>query len=225
MRIRSPSKSLEVLYEAFISGSTTPLTHLNVGVKLALLMLALAVAPFSGGPLGLLALASVALGVLIASRRPKAIVNCVLGLRYLLVMMVVIMAVVEYLRGYSLTASLIDSLVVGLRVVLLLTVFSVVSSAITLREVIDIADRLRIPKYLAYSFMLTLRFIPLILHDMNEVSASLRLKGISLSEGGLETRLRALRYLLISLVIITDLRRFKVAEAIEVRGLLEERRG
>ncbi|MCE4608559.1 MAG: energy-coupling factor transporter transmembrane protein EcfT [Caldisphaeraceae archaeon] len=222
MRIHSSSKDLEALYEAFLNDSTTPLTRLNVWIKLALLALILIVAFFSGNPLGLLALASATLVVLAISRKPRTIVNCVLGLRYLLVIIVAVTAIVEYLRGYSLTALLIDPLTMSLRVVLLLTVLSAVSSALTLKEVIEVADRLGIPKYIAYSFILALRFIPLILHDMNEVSASLKLKGISLSEGGLRARLKVLRYLLTSLVIITDFRRFKVAEAIEVRGLLEE---
>ena len=224
MRAGTQYKSLEALYEAFLNDSSTPLTSLNLGVKLVLLALALVVAPLSGSLLGFLALASMALAVLLASRRYEAIVNCMLGLRYLLVLMIVATAVVDYLRDYSLAALLTDSLALGLRVVLLLTIFSVISSAITLKEVTGIADRLKIPKYITYSFILSLRFIPLILHDMNEVSASLKLKGINLSDGGLRARLKALRYLLTSLVIIVGFRRFKVAEAIEVRGLLEERK-
>ncbi len=191
MRSRPASRGLEALYEVFLSNSITPLTRLNVGVKLTLLVLALLIAPLSGSPLGLLTLTSMTLAILVASRRLEAIINCALGLRYLLVVMVTATAVAEYLRGYPLTTLLIDSLITGLRVVLLLTVFSVISSAITLKEVIGVTDKLRVPKHIAYSFILALRFIPLILHDLSEVSASLRLKGISLSEGGLRARLSA----------------------------------
>ncbi|MEB2793277.1 MAG: energy-coupling factor transporter transmembrane protein EcfT [Caldisphaeraceae archaeon] len=222
MRIHSSSKDPEALYEAFLNDSTTPLAHLNVWIKLALLTLMLVIAFFSNNPLGLLALASITLAVLIASRKPKTIVNCILGLRHLLVIIVTATITVEYLRGYSLMASLTDSLTISLRMILLLTVLSIISSAITLKEIIEITNTLRIPKYIAYSFILTLRFIPLILHDMSEISTSLKLKGINPSEGGLRARLEALRYLLTSLAIITDFRRFKVAEAIEIRGLLEE---
>ena len=224
MRVHAPLKGLEALYEVFLGDPATPLARLNLVVKFALLTLALIAAPFSGSPLGLLALTIIALVVLVASRRPEAVVDCAWGLRYLLILIATTTAVVEYLRGYSVTALLIDSLTMCLRVVLLLTIFSVVSSALTLEEVIRVAGLLRVPKCVAYSFILALRFIPLVLHDVNEVSASLKLKGLALSEGGLRWRVRALTCLLTALVIIVSFRRFKVAEAIEVRGLLEERR-
>lgn len=224
MRIRASSKGLEALYEAFLGHPATPLARLNIVVKLALLVLAMVAAPFSGSPLGLLALTLIASVTLVASRRPEAVVDCAWGLRYLLILVAATTAVVEYLRGYSVTASLIDSLTMCLRVVLLLTIFSVVSSALTLEEVIRVANRLRVPKYVAYSFILALRFIPLVLHDMDEVLASLKLKGLTLGEDGLKGRVRALTCLLTALVIIVSFRRFKVAEAIEVRGLLEERK-
>ncbi len=222
MRVHASSKGLRALYEVFLGDPATPLARLNVGVKLLLLVLAVVVAPFSGSPLGLLALTLIALVVLVASRRLEAVVDCVWGLRYLLILIAVTTTVVEYLRGYSVPALLVDPLTMCLRVVLLLTVFSVVSSAIALEEVIRVANRLRLPKYFAYSFILALRFVPLVLHDMDEVLTSFKLKGLTLSGGGLRGRIRVLTRLLTALVIIVSFRRFKVAEAIEVRGLLEE---
>ena len=222
MKAYSVQNSLDALYEAFLGGSSSPLSRLNVVAKLALLVLAIVIAPFSGSPYGLLALVLVSAVTLAASRRPGTLINCAVGLRWVLLLIAVVTGVVDYLSGYSVVAAVADSLILCLRVLLLLTLFSVVSSALTVYEVLRLADRLMVPKSVAYSFVLAIRFIPLILNDVGEVSASLKLKGLSLGEGGLADRVRALTRLLTALVIVVSFRRFKVAEAILLRGLLDE---
>ncbi len=224
MKFHYSSKSLQAFFDAFLSDPITPLARLNVWVKLAIIVIALMIAPFADHALGLLALASLALILLVASKKLMNMISCILGLKYVLAMIVLVTALAEYSRGYSLPVILIDASMICLRLILLLTIFSIISSAFRLKEIIDIADRLRIPRDIAYSFILALRFVPLVLHDMDEVLASLKLKGINLSEGGLSTRIKALKYLLASLVVIINFRRFKVAEAIEIRGLLKEQR-
>ncbi len=206
------------LYSLLMRSSKTPLSKLPTAVKAALLAASIALTPLSSRPEFLAALACLTASLSIASRNYSAIPKCVKGVKYLLAVVAAASTASTIMCGGGVAEALINSGLTCLRMVLLLTCFSLVTTSVSLSESLRIARKLGIPKQVTYSLILAVRFIPLILYDLRCVTDSLMLKGVELS-GGIRLRVKVLKLILESLVIILTYRIDRVTESIELRRL------
>jgi len=220
MRGGSGVAGIKLLYTLLIGSGDTPLSRAPTHVKAALMAAAIALTALSRQPLALAALAGLTLTVSALSRDYAAFVKCVRGVKYLLALLLLATAASAIAGGSGAWQALAQALTTCLRTALLLTCFATISSSLSLAEVLSIARSLRMPKYVAYSVVLAVRFVPLVIHDLANVVDSLRIKGVYPGRG-VAGRVRALRSVLQSTIIILTRRAERVAESIELRGILE----
>ncbi|MCS7138430.1 MAG: energy-coupling factor transporter transmembrane protein EcfT [Crenarchaeota archaeon] len=76
----------------------------------------------------------------------------------------------------------------------------------------------RLPIELTFSFVMAIRFIPVIHDEFQSIYDAQRSRGLELEKGGFRTRIRNLMPILIPLLVGTIRRTYEVADAMEVRA-------
>lgn len=76
----------------------------------------------------------------------------------------------------------------------------------------------RFPIELTFSFVMAIRFIPVIYNEFQSIYDAQRSRGLELEKGGFRTRIRNLMPILIPLLVGTIRRTYEIADAMEVRA-------
>jgi len=91
-------------------------------------------------------------------------------------------------------------------------------------EIGDLLSNIGLPPYIAFSFVMALRFIPVLAEDAQNIIAAQQSRGLELSKGNFFTRIRRMIPILVPLVILAIRRAQQLAEALESRAFGSERR-
>ncbi|MEM1557051.1 MAG: energy-coupling factor transporter transmembrane component T [Thermoproteota archaeon] len=76
----------------------------------------------------------------------------------------------------------------------------------------------KVPLELTFSFVMAIRFIPVIYDEFQSIYDAQRSRGLELEKGGFRTRIRNLMPILIPLLVGTIRRTYEIADAMEVRA-------
>jgi len=76
----------------------------------------------------------------------------------------------------------------------------------------------RLPIELVFSFIMSIRFIPVIYDEFQSIYDAQRSRGLELEKGGFRTKIKNLMPILIPLLIGTIRRTYEIADAMEVRA-------
>jgi energy-coupling factor transport system permease protein len=76
----------------------------------------------------------------------------------------------------------------------------------------------RFPLELTFSFIMAIRFIPVIYDEFQSIYDAQRSRGLELEKGGFRTRIKNLMPILIPLLVGTIRRTYEIADAMEVRA-------
>jgi energy-coupling factor transport system permease protein len=85
-------------------------------------------------------------------------------------------------------------------------------------EIGDILSMIRVPYYITFSFVIALRFVPVLARDVENIVAAQRSRGMKIATGGLLKRARSLIPLLVPMIIMSIRRSQQLSEALEVRA-------
>ncbi len=102
--------------------------------------------------------------------------------------------------------------------------FAVFSTVADFEDIIDIAERLRLPSKAVASFAISMRFFPQVLRDARGIKESMEARGIRREGKGLKNRVRARIPALSSLLLISLERSIIAAEALEIKSFPSARR-
>ena len=102
--------------------------------------------------------------------------------------------------------------------------FAIFSTVADFEDMIDIAERLKLPRKAVASAAISLRFFPQVLRDAKEINESMLARGIRLEGEKLSDKIRARVPALSSLVLISLERSILAAEALELKGFPSEKR-
>ncbi len=126
----------------------------------------------------------------------------------------VFILIAELLTGYS----LIYSAAVAMRFFNVVVSSSLFFTTISPDEIEFITKWLRIPRDISFAIVTTLRFIPLLAMDLNQIVEVQMSRGLDLQTKNLLKWIRNSLPILIPLVVVSVLRSEQMAEAIELRG-------
>lgn len=127
------------------------------------------------------------------------------------VLFILILIVLNYVTTGSITFSI--SMVMRFSAMIIAS--AIFMSGSNPAEIGDLLSRLRVPVPIAFSFIIALRFIPVLADDFMNILASQASRGYEVEKGGLIRRARSLIPVLIPLIIIAIRRAQQLAEALE----------
>lgn len=110
------------------------------------------------------------------------------------------------------------------RFFMLIYCFSLFFTTTPLDDLAQALYKLKIPYHIAFTFTLSVRFIPTVAKDFITVYDAQRARGLELEKGSLLTRVRKFLALLIPVFVVSFLRVDRVAEALESRAFGVARR-
>ncbi|MEM1657831.1 MAG: energy-coupling factor transporter transmembrane component T [Candidatus Jordarchaeales archaeon] len=129
--------------------------------------------------------------------------------------------------------TIIDTVLFSLKFALLMVLkfltiifsFSLLLSITPPDEIIQVAERVKLPIEFVIAFSIALRYIPVMIREAELIFDSQKARGVSFQEGNIIDKLRGYIYLLIPLIATTIRRALHVAESMEARGFgAKERR-
>ncbi|MEM4446629.1 MAG: energy-coupling factor transporter transmembrane component T [Candidatus Jordarchaeales archaeon] len=129
--------------------------------------------------------------------------------------------------------TIIDTVLFSLKFALLMVLkfltiifsFSLLLSITPPDEIIQVAERVKLPIEFVIAFSIALRYIPVMIREAELIFDSQKARGVSFQEGNIIGKLRGYIYLLIPLIATTIRRALHVAESMEARGFgAKERR-
>ncbi len=113
--------------------------------------------------------------------------------------------------------AVIKSIIVALKLITLMIAFSLLFTTTHPDDMTQALVKIGVPYTLAYTIVLSLRFVPTIARDIAIIYDAQRSRGLELEKGGFINRLRKTIPILIPAFVITLIRVDKVAEALESR--------
>lgn len=121
--------------------------------------------------------------------------------------------------------SLKFALVMVLKFLTIILSFSLLLSVTSPDEIIQVAERARLPIEFVMAFSIALRHIPLMIREAELIFDAQKARGVSFQEGNIIDKLKGYVYLLVPLIATTIRRALNVAESMEARGFgAKERR-
>ena len=128
------------------------------------------------------------------------------------------------LTNYLFSRKILFSVAMGMRLVSMLILSATFFASTDATEIGDLLSNIGFPPYIAFSFVMALRFIPVLAEDAQNIIAAQQSRGLELSKGGLLTRIRKMIPILVPLVVLAIRRAQQLAEALESRAFGSERR-
>lgn len=116
------------------------------------------------------------------------------------------------------SGSLFTGFVLSLRLIVLSSSMSWFFLSSTPEDIGRAMSAARIPMELTFSFIMAIRFIPVIYDEFQSIYDAQRSRGLELEKGGFSTRIRNLMPILIPLLVGTIRRTYEIADAMEVRA-------
>ncbi len=127
---------------------------------------------------------------------------------------IVVLIVLNYLT----TRSLEFSLAMVLRLVSMIIASAIFMTGTSPAEIGDLLTKLRVPLQITFSFVIALRFIPVLADDVVMIITSQVSRGYELQKGGFVEKVRRLVPVLIPMIIIAIRRGHQLAEALETKA-------
>ncbi len=129
------------------------------------------------------------------------------------------------LLNYLTTHNLDFSLAMVLRLISMIIASAIFMSGTSPAEIGDLLMKLRVPLQITFSFVIALRFIPVLADDVVMIVTSQASRGYEVERGNFLERVRRLVPILIPMIIIAIRRGHQLAEALETKafGALEKR--
>lgn len=176
---------------------------------LAFAMLLLAPLAFQsvGGELLIVAIIA---PIVAASRTGRGTLDVIMGSWAFLVVIIAL--------NYVLTRNIGLSVAMGLRLIIMLVLSACFFATTDVIEIADLMTRLRLPYYISFSFVLALRFVPVLADDAQDISAAQQSRGLELHRGNVLKRIMKLLPILTPLIITAIRRSGQLAEALESRA-------
>jgi len=137
--------------------------------------------------------------------------------RLFIILFIVLYIFIAYPNFLSAKAA-IYTLTAILRLAVLILAFSIFFSTTHPDDLAQALVKLRVPFDLAYTLVLSIRFVPTIIRDIQIVYDAQRSRGLEVEKGNMFERLKKLIPLLIPAFILTLMRVDRVAEAMESRA-------
>ncbi|RLG46531.1 MAG: hypothetical protein DRN90_06360 [Thermoproteota archaeon] len=122
------------------------------------------------------------------------------------------------LTNYLFTKDVKFSIAMGMRLVSMLILSAAFFASTDATEIGDLLDDLGFPPYISFSFVMALRFIPVLAEDAQNIVAAQESRGLELTKGSLLRRIRNMIPILIPLVVLAIRRAQQLAEALESRA-------
>ncbi len=172
-------------------------------------------------------------GLLIAPLMFRSLMGELLSLAIIIPLMILSKSIVEVgklikgslffliiiiLTNYLFSREIGFSVAMGMRLISMLILSAVFFASTDATEIGDLLGNLGFPPYISYSFVMALRFIPVLAEDAQNIIAAQESRGLELSKGNLLTRIRNMIPILIPLVILAIRRAQQLAEALESRA-------
>lgn len=108
--------------------------------------------------------------------------------------------------------------VIVLRLLILVLSTSLISATTHLEHYIALAKRLRLPYELVLALLIAIRFIPVLMNELDDVVCALQSRGIDLEKGGFLQRLRARIPLVTSMIVLGVRKSDEIGIALQIRG-------
>ncbi|MEM4311051.1 MAG: energy-coupling factor transporter transmembrane component T [Nitrososphaerales archaeon] len=151
------------------------------------------------------------LGALIfLSKIERRILNSLAFITFLMAMI--------FILNLIISKEIIISLSYSLRFLLIILTSSSFFQTISPDELEYFLRLLRVPRYLRFAFISALRFVPLLMLDLIQITDSQRARGLELDKGNIFKRIKNRIPILIPLIISTINRSSQMAEALETRA-------
>ncbi len=128
------------------------------------------------------------------------------------------------LTNYLFSRQIWFSIAMGMRLISMLILSAAFFASTDATEIGDLLDSLGFPSYISYSFVMALRFVPVLAEDAQNIIAAQESRGLELSKGGVFARIRNMIPILIPLVVLAIRRAQQLAEALESRAFGSGRR-
>jgi energy-coupling factor transport system permease protein len=122
------------------------------------------------------------------------------------------------LTNYLFSRQIWFSIAMGMRLISMLILSAAFFASTDATEIGDLLDTLGFPPYISFSFVMALRFIPVLAEDAQNIIAAQESRGLELSKGGMFARIRNMIPILIPLVVLAIRRAQQLAEALESRA-------
>ncbi|MEM2821010.1 MAG: energy-coupling factor transporter transmembrane component T, partial [Thermoproteota archaeon] len=116
------------------------------------------------------------------------------------------------------SGSLFTGFILSLRLIVLSSSMSWFFLSSTPEDIGRAMSAARIPLELTFSFIMAIRFIPVIYDEFQSIYDAQRSRGLELEKGGFRTKIRNLMPILIPLLVGTIRRTYEIADAMEVKA-------
>ncbi len=120
--------------------------------------------------------------------------------------------------NYITTRSLYFSLAMVLRLISMIIASAIFMAGTSPAEIGDLLTKLRVPLQITFSFIIALRFIPVLADDVVMIVTSQASRGYEVERGGFFERIRKMIPILIPMIIIAIRRGHQLAEALETKA-------
>jgi len=114
--------------------------------------------------------------------------------------------------------SLLTGIILSIRLIVLSSSMSWFFLSSTPEDIGRAMSAAKLPVELTFSFVMAIRFIPVIYDEFQSIYDAQRSRGLELEKGGFKTRMRNLMPILIPLLVGTIRRTYEIADAMEVRA-------
>jgi len=119
--------------------------------------------------------------------------------------------------NYITTNNIIFSLSMVIRLLVMIIASAIFMSGSNPSEIGDVLSKMKVPTSITFSFIVALRFIPVLADDFMNIVASQASRGHEVERSGFIRRAKSLLPLLIPLIVIAIRRAQQLAEALESR--------
>ncbi|RDD54152.1 MAG: energy-coupling factor transporter transmembrane protein EcfT [Candidatus Korarchaeota archaeon NZ13-K] len=119
--------------------------------------------------------------------------------------------------NYATTGNIFFSAAMVMRLLAMIIASAIFMNGSSPSEIGDLLAKLRVPTSISFSFIIALRFIPVLADDFMNILSSQASRGYEIERGSLVRRAKSLIPVLIPLIVIAIRRAQQLAEALESR--------
>ncbi len=127
---------------------------------------------------------------------------------------IIILIILNYLTTFN----IIFSISMVLRLIGMIIASAIFMTGTDPAEIGDLLSKLRIPFQISFSFVIALRFIPVLADDVMMIITSQASRGYEIEKGGFLERIKRMIPILIPMIIIAIRRGHQLAEALETKA-------
>ncbi|MCS7111670.1 MAG: energy-coupling factor transporter transmembrane component T [Ignisphaera sp.] len=107
---------------------------------------------------------------------------------------------------------------ITLRLLILVVSTSLVSATTRLEQYVVLAKKLRLPYELIFAFLIAIRFIPVLMNELENMMSALQARGVELEKGGFVQKLKGRIPLMVSMITLGIKKSDELSIALQIRG-------